>query len=367
MKVLCIGDAMIPGKNIAEAAKELHIKSINNNIEYRDWETNWDKLQDRRLVIEKQGPSAEKPVPQIANADKNTEMLLVLFCPVSKEAIEVLPNLRLIGAARAGLENIDVQHATEKGIVVQHIKGRNAHAVSDYTVGLILGEARNIARSHCAVKNGLWRKNFMNSDMIPELKGKTIGFIGFGYIGQLVAQKLSGFQVNTLVFDPYVEDEVIREFRAKKVSLEDLLQNADFVSLHARLTSENKNMLGEQELALMKNSAYLINTARAGLIKEDALFKLLKDKKIAGAALDVFWEEPIAKNSPWLELDNVTLTSHIAGTTKEALTNSPFLLVQDINRLFKNKKPQFIVNPEVLQKTETIKWLEKVRRSLDVS
>lgn len=367
MKVLCIGDAMIAGKNIAEAAKELHIKSINNDIEYKDWETDWNKLQDRRLIIEKKGPSAEKVVSQIAKADKDTEMLLVLFCPVSKEAIDVLPNLKVIGAARAGLENIDVQYATGKGIIVQHIKGRNAHAVSDYTVGLILGEARNIARSHSAVKNGIWRKNFMNSDMIPELTGKTIGFIGFGYIGQLVAQKLSGFQMNTLVFDPYVEDEVIREFKAKKVSLEDLLQNADFVSLHARLTSENKNMLGEQELSLMKNSAYLINTARAGLINEKVLFKLLKEKKIAGAALDVFWEEPIAKNSPWLELDNVTLTSHIAGTTKEALTNSPFLLVQDINRLLENKKPKFVVNPEVLEKTEIIKWLENIRRSLDVS
>ena len=365
MEVLCVGDVMIPGDNIGAAVKELKLNSLN--IEIKDWETNWDKLQDRRLIIEKQGPSAESVVPQILNANKNTEMLLVLFCPISKEAIDALPNLKLIGASRAGLENIDVEYATEKGIIVQNIQGRNAQAVSDFTIGLILGEARNIARSYHAVKNGIWRKNFVNSDMIPELQGKTIGLVGFGYIGQLVAQKFNGFKVNILVSDPYVSEEVIRKYHVKKVTTEDLLKSADFVSLHARASKETKNMIGERELSLMKNTAYLINTARAGLIKEDALYQILKDKKIAGAALDVFWQEPIGENSRWLELDNVTLTTHIAGTTKEALTKSPYLLVEDINKLLENKDPKFVVNPEVLKQDEVRKWLEEVRSSLDVS
>ena len=365
MEVLCIGDIMIPGNNIGAAAKELKLNNLN--IDIKDWETDWDKLQDRRLIIEKQGPSAESVVPQILNANKNTKMLLVLFCPVSKEAIDTLPNLKLIGALRAGLENIDVKYATKKGIIVQNIKGRNAQAVSDFTIGLILGEARNIARSYHAVKNGIWRKNFINSDMIPELQGKTIGLVGFGYIGQLVAQKLSGFQVNILVFDPYVSEEVIKKYHAKKVTINDLLKNADFVSLHVKMSKETKNIIGEKELSLMKKNAYLINTARAGLIKEDALYHVLKEKKIAGAALDVFWQEPIGKNSRWLELDNVTLTTHIAGTTKEALTKSPYLLVEDINKLLENKEPKFVVNPEVLKKREVQNWLEEVRRSPDVS
>ena len=359
MEVLCIGDVMILGNNIGAAAKELKLDNLN--IDIKDWETDWDKLQDRRLIIEKQGPSAESVVPQILNASKNTEILLVLFCPVSKDAIDALPKLKLIGALRAGLENIDVKHATEKGIIVQNIKGRNAQAVSDFTIGLILGEARNIARSYHAVKNGIWRKNFVNSDMIPELQGKTIGLVGFGYIGQLVAQKLSGFQVNILVFDPYVSDEVIKKYHAKKVTINDLLKNADFVSLHVKMSEKTKHIIGEKELSLMKENAYLINTARAGLIKEDALYYVLKEKKIAGAALDVFWQEPIGKNSRWLELDNVTLTTHIAGTTKEALTKSPYLLVEDINKLLENKEPEFIVNPEVLKRTEVQKWLDEVR------
>jgi D-3-phosphoglycerate dehydrogenase len=365
MEVLCIGDVMIPGDNIGAAAKTLRLNNLN--IDIKNWETDWGKLQDRRLIIEKQGPSAESVVPQILNANKDTEMLLVLFCPVSREAINALPNLKLIGASRAGLENIDVKYATEKGIIVQNIKGRNAQAVSDFTIGLILGEVRNIARSYHAVKNGVWRKNFVNSEMIPELQGKTIGLVGFGDIGQLVAQKLSGFQVNILVFDPYVSDEVIQKYHVQKVTIEDLLKNADFVSLHARLSKDSKNVIGEKELSLMKKNAYLINTARAGLINEDALYNTLKKKKIAGAALDVFWQEPIGENSRWLELDNVTLTTHIAGTTKEALTKSPYLLVEDINKLLENKNPKFIFNLEVLKRTEVQKWLKEVRSSLDVS
>jgi len=365
MEVLCIGDVMIPGDNIGAAAKTLRLNNLN--IDIKNWETDWGKLQDRRLIIEKQGPSAESVVPQILNANKDTEILLVLFCPVSREAINALPNLKLIGASRAGLENIDVKYATEKGIIVQNIKGRNAQAVSDFTIGLILGEVRNIARSYHAVKNGVWRKNFVNSEMIPELQGKTIGLVGFGDIGQLVAQKLSGFQVNILVFDPYVSDEVIQKYHVQKVTIEDLLKNADFVSLHARLSKDSKNVIGEKELSLMKKNAYLINTARAGLINEDALYHTLKEKKIAGAALDVFWQEPIGENSRWLELDNVTLTTHIAGTTKEALTKSPYLLVEDINKLLENKEPKFIVNLEVLKRTEVQKWLKEVRSWLDVS
>ncbi|GAB4116543.1 MAG: hypothetical protein Kow00103_12360 [Candidatus Caldatribacteriota bacterium] len=359
MEVLCIGDVMIPGSTIGEAAKKLKLKNLK--IDIKDWETDWNRLQDRRLVIEKQGPSVEPVVPQILDAHRNTEILMVLFCPVSKEAIDTLPNLKLIGALRAGLENVDVKYATEKGIVVQNIKGRNAQAVSDFAIGLILAEARNIARSYYAIKNGHWRKNFVNSEMIPELQGKTIGLVGFGFIGRLVAQKLSGFEVDILVFDPYVSEDEVKAYRAKKATLEDLLKNSDFVSLHTRLSEETKNIIGEKELSLMKKSAYLINTARAGLIKEEALFNALKDKKIAGAALDVFWEEPIGKNSRWLELDNVTLTSHIAGTTREALTKSPYLLVEDINKLIENKGPKFVVNPEVLKRSEVKKWLEEIR------
>ncbi len=220
MNILCIGDAMIRGSQFKKACAEFSIQ--NNSIMVNDWEDDWDRLQHRRLVIEKQGPDAEPVLPMIQHADKQTEMLLVLFAPVSAEAMDALPHLRVIGAARAGMENVNIQAATERGILVHHIMGRNAHAVSDFTIGLLLAEARNIARAHTAIQQGRWRKTFVNSDIIPEISGKTLGLVGFGYIGQLVAQKLVGFNLDVLVYDP-VSDEIVTEYHVRKVSKEELL------------------------------------------------------------------------------------------------------------------------------------------------
>jgi len=270
MKILCIGDVMIPGEQFRQACREITLKDIK--VLATDWETDWDKLQNRRLVFEKQGPEAEPILPQILSADKDAEMLLVLFAPVSAGAMDALPKLRLVGAARAGLENVDLKAATKRGIIVHNIMGRNAHAVSDFAIGLLFAEARNIARAHHAVKSGTWQKTFPNSDVIPEITGKTLGIIGFGYIGQLVAKKLSGYELKVLVYDPFVPDAVLAQAGAVKVSKEELFSRADFISIHARLTDENKGMIGKAEIGLMKPPAILINTGRAGLVDEDALY-----------------------------------------------------------------------------------------------
>lgn len=361
MKVLVLGDAMIPGAGFEKACGELDI--VDKEITVDDWEKDPVRLAARRLVIEKQGPAAEPVLPMILDADKNTEVLLVLFAPVSGDAMDVLPNLRLVGAARAGQENLDVAAATKRGVVVHNIMGRNAHAVSDFAIGLLLAEARNIARAHHSLKNGTWQKKYSNSHFTPEITGKTVGLIGFGYIGTLVAQKLSGFKPKLLVYDPFVSDETLRGFGAARASIEDVFKESDFISIHARLTDSTKGLVGEKYLSLMKPTAILINTARAGLIDEDALYDALKKKQIGGAALDVHSSEPLQKDSKWLKLDNVTLTPHIAGTTAEALTNSPYLLVHDINKLLGGKKPQFILNPEVLDDPRVKTWLSGLRRT----
>jgi D-3-phosphoglycerate dehydrogenase / 2-oxoglutarate reductase len=355
MKILILGDAMIPGAGFEKACGELIVK--DKQLTVNDWEKDAVNLQNRRLVIEKQGPAAEPVLPMIQNADKNTEMLLTLFAPVSADAMDALPNLRLVGAARAGQENLDVAAATKRGIVMHNIMGRNAHAVSDFAIGLLFAEARNIARSHHALKTGVWQKKYSNSAFTPEITGKTLGMIGFGYIGTLVAKKLAGFNLKVLVYDPFVSDKTLREFNVVKASLEEVFSQSDFVSIHARLTDSTKGLVGEKYLSLMKPTAILINTARAGLIDEDALYDALKSNQIGGAALDVHSSEPLQDKSKWLELDNVTLTAHIAGTTAEALTNSPFLLVRDINRLLAGEKPQFILNPEVLDNPKVKTWL----------
>lgn len=361
MKIMVIGDAMIPGKDFESAAKK-YLSDYVEEIITGDWENNWDNLQRRRLEVEKKGPEIEEVVPLIKEKGQDVSMLFGLFVPISKETFNYLPKVKIIGVSRAGLENVNVKEATQRGVLVFNVQGRNAEAVSDFAIGLLLAECRNIARAHYAIKNGQWRKEFSNSDWIPELKGKTVGIIGFGYIGRLVAKKLSGFEVRRLVYDPYVSEEEIRECGCIPVDKETLFKESDFITLHARLTEENKNLVGKYEISLMKPTAYIINTARAGLIDKEALIEALKTKRIAGAALDVFWEEPIPSDSELLELDNVTLTSHLAGTTKEALTRSPELLMEDVKKFIEGQKARFIVNPEVLENQEFKKWLEGVKK-----
>lgn len=360
IKTILLGDAMILGSEF-KAAADKFLDSYLGEVKVGDWEPDWQKLQARRLEVEKKGPEIESVDPLIKEYGQDAELLAGLFVPVSSKVFDAMPKLRIAGVSRAGLENVNVQEATKRGILVFNIEGRNAEAVSDFAVGLMLSECRNIARAHYAIKNGQWRKEFSNSDWVPELKGKKIGIVGFGYIGRLMAQKLSGFGVNRLVFDPFVDPEVVKEAGCVPVDKETLFRESDFISLHARMSESTKNMVGAKELELMKPTAYLINTARAGLVDEQALIEALKAKKIAGAGLDVFSFEPIKPDSEFLTLDNVTLSTHIAGTTKEALTRSPEILMEDIQKLLSGQKPRFVINKEVLENPEFKAWLAGVQ------
>ncbi|HEU4974354.1 MAG TPA: 2-hydroxyacid dehydrogenase [Baekduia sp.] len=356
MKVLCIGDAMIPGVDLAESASALG----TTEVVATDWERDWSGLQHRRLVVEQRGPAAE-PVPDAFADHRDADVGLGLFAPWSAEGMDRFEQLRLIGVARAGVENVDLAAATERGILVLNVLGRNAEAVSDYTVGMILAEARNIARSHAAISAGQWRKEFSNSAFVPELHGKTIGIVGFGHIGQLVARKLGGFQVRVLAFDPFASPDALAAAGAHAATLDQLLRESDVVTLHARLTPESQGLIGRDELAKMQPTAYLVNTARSGLVDGDALVDALREQRIAGAALDVFDREPLAEGDPLLELDNVTLTSHLAGTTREALTRSPELLVGAVRDVLAGRPSPSLRNPEVLDRTDVRGWLESTR------
>jgi D-3-phosphoglycerate dehydrogenase len=359
LNVFISGDAMIKGESFANAWNKY--LSFYGDAYVYDWERDWDKLQYRRLEIEKHGPGIEDPGEAVFSYGANKDIFLGLFAPVSTKLMDAMPNLKIIGVSRAGLENVDVEEATRRGILVFNVLGRNAHAVSDFAVGMMLSECRNIARAHYAIKNGIWRKTFINTNYIPELAGRAVGLVGFGHIGRLVAMKLSGFNVKILVYDPYTNEDVIKKAGCSKVELDCLMRESDFVSIHARLTENNKNMIGPAELSLMKPTAYLINTSRAGLVDQDALADTLERGSIMGAALDVFTTEPIESTSRFLKLDNVTLTTHLAGTTADALANSPNLLAEDILKLFEGKEARFIVNPSVLSNEAFKSWLDEVR------
>lgn len=362
MKLTCILEKRIPeiGEPIKKFANEFKGAGVVFEL--------WDDPSEPDITavlrrVEANGPNNE-PVPEGFKKNPDTEVLVGSFCPFSAAGMDTFDNLRIIGIARAGTENIDINAATERGIAVINAVGRNADAVSDYTVGMLLCEARNIARAHHSIMTGGWQVKFSNSDTTPDLRGKTVGLFGFGHIGRLVAEKLSGFHVNIIVYDPYIEKEAVESLGARLVSKETLFRESDFISIHARLTKDSRNAIGMAELELMKPTAYIINTARAGLIDYNALLKVLESHKIAGAALDVFEEEPLSENSAFRKLDNVTLTSHRAGATLDAALNSARMVFERIEALIRDGKTVGLVNPVVLENPDFESWRKKAKQKL---
>ncbi len=338
MKLVGIGDLFIPRAYIENGMKCL--EELDITISVVDWQLkDFDELQHINLLVE-QGGRENIDIPEnIFEAVKDADIIITQFFPIGQKIIDSCKNLMYIGVLRAGYENVNVEYADSKGIKVFNTVGRNAHAVSDFAVGVMICEARNIARGHYGIKTGEWIRNYPNSDSIPDFTGKTVGLVGYGEIGRLVAKKLSGFDVDVLVYDPYYKGNDI-----KTVDLDTLMSKSDFISLHARLTKENEHMIGAHEISLMKPTAYLINTSRSGLVDEKALYEALRDNKIAGAALDVFDMEPPSVDYPLVTLPNVTLTPHMAGGSKDAFYNTPKLLAAGMKNFFNGEFTRFLIN-----------------------
>ena len=210
-------------------------------------------------------------------------------------------------------------------ILVVGTVGRNAESVADQTLGFILSESRHIAEHNLALKTGtyfdeserLGRGNYLDRYEFQELGEKIIGLIGFGEVGKRVAKRAHAFGMKVQVFDPYIKAEILAMDDCQKTELEPLLKTSDFISIHAKLTPETTHLINAERLSLMKPSAVIVNTARGEIIDEKALYMVLKAKKIAGAALDVFEEDPVQQSNPLLKLENITVTPHTAGRSPE--------------------------------------------------
>ncbi len=273
--------------------------------------------------------------PSLLTDLDDVEILVVQFAPVSRQLLDAAPGLKVIGVLRGGTENVDVATATARGISVLNTPGRNARAVAECTLGLILAEIRNIARSHAGLRSGRWEREFPNSQAIPELYGKTVGLVGYGAVAQLVAHYLEAFGSRILAYDPFFQGDPAP---AQLVPLDDLLRNSDVVSLHARLTAENHHLIGAGELAVMKRSA---DPGQHGAERPGGrrgTGRRLAGTTIMGAALDVFDTEPLAADHPLLQLDNVTVTPHLAGSTIDAFRNSPALMAQHLIRMLTSEE-----------------------------
>jgi D-3-phosphoglycerate dehydrogenase len=234
---------------------------------------------------------------------------------VTQAVLEAADRLKVVGRAGVGVDNIDVPAASRRGIIVMNTPGANTIATAEHTVALLLALCRHIPQAYTRLKQGEWeRKQFIGS----QLYRKTIGIIGLGRIGSRVAHYCQAFGMQVITFDPYLSDDAAQELKVKRVNLDELFAQADFITLHAALTANTEKIINAKTIAHMKPGARLINTARGGLIDEAALIEGLQSGKIAGAALDVFTEEPLSPRSPLLQLDNVIITPHLAASTIEA-------------------------------------------------
>lgn len=306
---------------------------------------------------------------ELAQAAAEAEIILLGYESLPGRVIESLPQLKLIGCTRSMPVNIDLAAATARRIPVLHTPGRNTQTAAEFTLGLMLAEAHRIARAHHALRSGrylgvpatefsaadrscdvTWKldgespfKDFQG----VELAGRCLGIIGLGRIGSRVAQLAQALEMRVLAYSPYTSPTQAEALNVQLVDLDTLLQQADFISVHARVTNETWGMLGEREFNLMKPSAYLISVSRAAVIDQAALIKALEQRRIAGAALDVFWFEPLPANHPLLALENVTLTPHLAGATGEVQERHSQIIVDDVIAWLDGRRPTHLANPEV--------------------
>lgn len=268
------------------------------------------------------------PVAELKNIIKDYDALIVRSgTQVTVEIIEAADKLKVIGRAGVGLDNVDLSAATKKGVVAMNTPAGNTTSTAEHTMSLILALSRNIPQAVASLKNGKWERSKFTG---VELHGKTLGIIGLGRIGSTVAKMAQAFGMTTVGHDPYLSVEIAAKNGIKLIALEEIYRTADYITVHIPKTNETAAMISDKQIALMKKSVRLINCARGGIIDEKALMKALQEKRIAGAALDVYDVEPPDFNSPLFKLDNCITTPHLGASTSEAQVNVAVEIAQAV-------------------------------------
>lgn len=346
MKVVCIGDIYVSPDTMEDAI--LKSKIDCGKIVKLFWGSkNKEEYAKRFMNIERMGPEAEPYADDMAEECKDADVIFTHVGPVPKEIINNAKNLKLILTTRAGVEQIDVTAASKRNIPVFNVI-RNAEPVADFVLGLMLSLTRNIVLSDRQIHQGKWEKTFYNSNNSMILNNHTVGLIGVGNVGMAIANRLKALSVPTIAYDEYTTKEALAKAGLENIdlvnSLDELYAKADILSLHLRLTKETEDTINYNSFKKMKKTAYFINSARGGLVNNDDLVKALKEKEIAGAALDVFKNEPLEQDSELRNMDNVILTTHIAGTTVDAVPKSPYLTLKEFDKFITQGYTQRIVN-----------------------
>jgi D-3-phosphoglycerate dehydrogenase len=259
---------------------------------------------------------------------------------VTAKVIAAGKKLQVIGRAGVGVDNVDVEEATRRGIVVVNAPTGNTISAAEHTIALLLALARHIPQANAVLKSGVWKRSaFMGT----EVRNKTLGIIGLGNVGSEVARRAHGLEMKLIAHDPFISADHARNLRVELVPLKQLLKEADFITLHTPLTPQTKKLIGAKELALVKPTVRIINTARGGLIDEEALAKAVKERRVAGAAIDVFSTEP-ATESALFDSDNIIVTPHLGASTAEAQVMAARDVAEQVIDVFNGRPARYSVN-----------------------
>jgi len=295
---------------------------------------------------------------EIIKAARDADFILTFKKPVTRKVIEQLERCRLIYNIGTGYETIDLEAATEHGICVSYPDAYCSEEVAEHAMALILACARKLVRLDRAVRDGKWEsyeKREIRFNILPSMfpiRGQTLGLIGFGRIARKIVPKARGFDMRVIVLDPYIPASVFDEYGVEAVNLDYLIENSDFVSVHAAFTSDARHMLGAEQFQKMKSTAYVINCARGEFIDETALYDAIAQGEIAGAALDVIQEESMPPDHPLLKPDNIIITPHTAYYSEESLGRLRKRPFEEIARMVNGQRPQWLLNTEVEKKFE---------------
>lgn len=312
------------------------------------------KKIEEKFEVEVWGEYTPPPRSVLLEKSRSVDALVTLLTDkVDEELLSKAENLRIIAQYAVGYDNIDLEAATRHGVYVTNTPGVLTEAVADFTWALILAVTRRIVEADEYVKSGEWERTKTGWHPMMmlgfEVNGATLGIIGLGRIGQAVARRAKGFNMRILYYDVTSRTEVEKELGVERVDLETLLRESDIVSIHVPLTPETEHLISERELKMMKNTAFLVNTARGPIVDTKALVKALEEKWIAGAALDVHEQEPLPKNHPITKFKNVVLAPHAASATLETRSRMAELVAENLIAFLEKRVPPTLVNREVVK------------------
>jgi len=316
------------------------------------------EMPERGLRIIKERFDAEvwrdyAPPPKVTiieQAVKVDALATLLSDKIDAEVFDAAPKLKIVAQMAVGFDNIDVKEATKRGIYVTNTPGVLTETTADFAWALLMAVARRIVESDKYVRTGQWKVSWHPMMMQGrDVYGATLGIVGLGRIGCAIAKRAKGFNMNVLYYDVIRRPDFEKEYNIQFTALDTLFQKADFVTVNVPLTKETHHLVDEKKLRMMKNTAYLINNARGPIVDEKALYKALKEGWVAGAALDVFEQEPTPMQNPLLKLDNVVVAPHISSASYETRSKMAEMVAENLVAFFEGKTPPNLVNPEAIK------------------